>query len=91
MKIIMEKVSQIASYLLKSYKIRFGENMDEIKLQKLLYFTQREAIIRFGEPMFEAEFRAWKYGPVIIEIHNKYKADELHEVLSPESIEHWRE
>lgn len=86
----MEKVSQIASYLLKRYKIRFGEMMDEIKLQKLLYFTQREAIIRTGEPMFEAEFRAWKYGPVIAEIHTKYIADELHEELSQESIERWK-
>lgn len=65
--------------------------MDEIKLQKLLYFTQREAIIRIGEPMFEAEFRAWMYGPVVLEIHERYKADDLHEALSEESQEKWKE
>lgn len=65
--------------------------MDEIKLQKLLYFTQREAIIRTGERMFNAEFRAWKHGPVIIEIHDKYKSNDLNDTLSQESQEHWKE
>ena len=88
---MMEKVTSIASYLLSRYYRVFGEKMDEIKLQKLLYFTQREAIIRTGEPMFDAEFRAWKYGPVIIEIHYRYKADDLHEDISEESLSRWKE
>ena len=87
----MEKASRIASYLLSRYKQQFGERMDEIKLQKLLYFTQREAIIRSGEPMFDAEFRAWKYGPVIIDIHERYKADDLHDVVSEESLARWKD
>lgn len=90
-KFIMEKVTSIASYLLSRYKRQFGEDMDEIKLQKLLYFTQREAIIRTGKPMFDAEFRAWKYGPVIIEIHDRYKADDLHEDISEDSLSRWKE
>lgn len=89
--ISMEKVTQIASYLLSRYQKQFGEAMDEIKLQKLLYFTQREAIIRTGSLMFDAEFRAWKYGPVILEIHDRFKARDLHEELSIKSQEHWKE
>ena len=65
--------------------------MDEIKLQKLLYFIQREAIIRTGELMFDAEFRAWKYGPVILVIHDRYKANDLKETLPQESQVHWKE
>lgn len=87
----MEKVTQIASYILERYKKQFGEIMDEIKLQKLLYFTQREAIIRTGELMFDAEFRAWKYGPVILVIHDRYKANDLKETLPQESQVHWKE
>ncbi|MDE6786853.1 MAG: SocA family protein [Muribaculaceae bacterium] len=87
----MEKVTQIASYLLDRYKMQYGEIMDEIKLQKLLYFIQREAIIRTGELMFDAEFRAWKYGPVILVIHDRYKANELKETLPQESQVHWKE
>ena len=87
----MEQVTQIASYLLDRYKKQYGEIMDEIKLQKLLYFTQREAIIRTGELMFDAEFRAWKYGPVILEIHDRYKSNDLKEILPQESQDRWKE
>lgn len=65
--------------------------MDEDKLQKVLYFVQREAIIRKGKPMFDAEFRARLYGPVILEIHEKYKTDDLHDIPSLESISQWKE
>ena len=88
---LMEKVSHIASYLLDRYKKQFGETMDEIKLQKLLYFTQQEAIIRTGGLMFDAEFRAWKFGPVIQEIHERYKTDDLHEELPLERLTIWKE
>ncbi len=87
----MDKVTQIAAYLLDRYKREFGEPMDEMKLHKLLYFTQREAIIRTGQPMFDAEFRARKYGPVIVEIHDQFKVDALHEELPKESQERWKE
>ena len=78
----MEKVTRIASYVIDRYKKQFGEMMDEMKLQKLLYFIQLEAIVRTGKPMFDAEFRAWKYGPVIIEIHERFKTGDFHEELS---------
>lgn len=87
----MIKVSQIATYIIDCYMKRFGEMVDEIKLQKLLYFTQREAIIRTGEPMFDAEFRAWKYGPVIPEIHDRFKAGDLKEELPEGMLEYWKE
>lgn len=87
----MEKVTEIASYLLNRYQKQYGEMMDEIKLQKLLYFIQREAIIRTGEQIFDSEFRAWRNGPVIVEIHERYKKHDLHEELSVESRERWKE
>lgn len=39
--------------------------MDEMKLHKLLYFTQRESFVLLGKPMFADKFEAWKYGPVM--------------------------
>lgn len=87
----MEKATAIASYLINRYKQQFGEIMDEIKLQKLLYFTQLEAIVRTREPMFDAEFRAWKFGPVIVEVHERFIADDLHEELSVESQDVWKD
>lgn len=53
-----------------------------MKLHKLLYFTQRESIIQTGEPLFEDCFEAWKYGPVMVSIRQRYRGGMLHEKLS---------
>ena len=55
-----------------------------MKLHKLLYFTQRECLIQKGEPMFDAQFEAWKYGPVMVQIHQHYKNDSLPELMDQE-------
>ena len=61
----MMGILQVASYIYKRYMDDFGVRIDEMKLHKLLYFTQRECLIQKGEPMFDAQFEAWKYGPEI--------------------------
>lgn len=82
----MESVTKIASYVCDRYQTSFGERIDEMKLHQLLYLLQRESIIRKGEPLFDAVFEAWKYGPVIRSIRSLYKGDNLHETLPPEFI-----
>ena len=77
----MEDVVKIASYIADRYQSEFGTMIDEMKLHKLLYFTQRESIIQTGAPMFQTLFEAWKYGPVLVEIRPYYKSDSLHETL----------
>ncbi len=59
---------------------------DEMKLHKLLYFTQRECLIQKGEPMFDAQFEAWKYGPVMVQIRQHYKNDSLPELMDKEQV-----
>lgn len=81
----MEKVLNIASYICKRYLAEFGVRIDEMKLHKLLYFMQRECLVQLGEPMFDAKFKAWKYGPVMLEIRQHYKDDTLNLALSPAS------
>ena len=57
-----------------------------MKLHKLLYFTQREYLIQKGEPMFDAQFEAWKYGPVMVQIRQHYKNDSLPELMDKEQV-----
>lgn len=83
----MEPVLKVASYIAKRYQDEFGERISEMKLHKLLYFTQRESIIQFGIPMFGETFLAWKYGPVITSIRVAYANNLLIEVPS----KGWRE
>lgn len=87
----MEKASRIAYYIIERYREQFGVMVDEVRLQKLLYFIQLEAIIRTGEPMFDAEFRARRCGPAIEDVHQRYKTMDFHEPLSAESQERWKE
>ena len=86
----MVDVVSIASYISERYLKEFGERIDEMKLHKLLYLTQRECLIQTGEPMFDATFHAWKYGPVLPEIRQLYKADALKFELPKELEEQYK-
>lgn len=86
----MVDVVKIASYICLRYRKQFDKEIDEMKLHKLLYFTQRESIIQTGEPLFEDCFEAWKYGPVMVSIRQKYKNNVLHEELPSETIENYK-
>ena len=48
----MEKIANVARYIRKEYKRISCNDIDDTKLQKLLYFTQRESIAVTGLPMF---------------------------------------
>ena len=67
----MPKLNQLARYLVYSYEnhtaARFGDN--ELKLQAMLYFAQRECLAMVGEPLFEESFEGWEEGPVLAELH----------------------
>ncbi len=83
----MVSVVDIASYISERYMREYDERIDEMKLHKLLYLTQRECLIQTGEPMFEATFHAWKLGPVLPEIRHLYKLDALKGTLSKDDEE----
>ena len=70
----MERVCDVAQYIYTKYKNLSGQEIDEMKLHKLLYFSQRESIAVIGEPMFDAEFEAWKYGPVCTTVRSAFSA-----------------
>ena len=82
----MESVIKIASYIVSRYQSEFGRLIDEMKLHKLLYFTQRESIIETGEPMFPEEFSAWRYGPVMVSIRSYYATGKLNVLPSDKFI-----
>lgn len=83
----MISVAKAASYIFQRYKEETKTSIDEMKLHKLLYLSQRESIIVTGEPMFAALFEAWKYGPVVVEVRDLYRKDLLTESLSEKELE----
>lgn len=73
----MENVHDVAQYIFDEYKRISGENIDELKLHKLLYYTQRESIALIGEPMFIADFEGWRLGPVCKTIRSSFMLNKV--------------
>ena len=71
----MERIIDVAQFIFHEYKKLSGKSIDEMKLHKLLYLTQRESLAIINEPMFPEEFEGWQYGPVSCEVRNCYSED----------------
>lgn len=69
----MENLLNVASYIYNRYFETKGEQIDEMKLHKMLYFAQRESLIQRNEPLFAETFYGWKYGPILKEIRIAYR------------------
>ena len=69
----MKDMMTVASYIYGRYQREFDEKIDEMKLQKLMYFAQRESLIATGEPLFPGDFYGWRFGPVLKELRVPYK------------------
>ncbi len=50
----------------------YGENMNQMKMHKLMYFSQRESLMKSNNPLFDELFEAWEYGPVLVSVKNEY-------------------
>jgi uncharacterized phage-associated protein len=57
-----------------------GEYLTQLKLQKLLYYAKGFFYVFENEPLFEEEFKAQKFGPVLQSVANvvsKYKREPI--------------
>ena len=68
----MRDMMEVARYIANRYYAQYGQAIDEMKLHKLMYFAQRESLIQTDEPLFDATFRGWKFGPVLRELRKQY-------------------
>ena len=77
-----------------------GSLITNLKLQKLLYYTQAWYITLYGEPLIEEDLEAWVHGPAIPECYREYKKFAWHPInkktisrpqLSPKVVEHLEE
>ena len=71
----MEKILNVAEYIFKECYRVTGELIDEMKLQKRLYFSQRETLAILNKPLFNEEFEGWKYGPISREVRTVFTKD----------------
>lgn len=65
------KVIDVAKYLV-SYCTNKDMPISNLQLQKILYFLQLFYWKKTSNWLFNEEFAAWRYGPVISEVYNIY-------------------
>ena len=75
---VVERVIDVAQYIYDEYKRQSGEVIDEMKLHKLLYLSQRESLAITNEPLFPEALEGWKYGPVSKEVRTLYTEDGMY-------------
>jgi len=59
--------------------------VDQMKLQKLLFYSQAWYLVHNNAPLFEEDFEAWPHGPVIRDIYTQtvgYGRDRITDKLS---------
>lgn len=68
----MAQLLAVAKYLNELHLGKHDCVMDQMKMHKMMYFSQRESLMISGEPLFDGDFEAWKYGPVLTEVRSEY-------------------
>lgn len=72
----MAKILDVAQYIFEYYYFISKEHIDELKLQKLLYFCQREKLALTDEPLFDEELEGWVHGPVSPLVRSYFDKDD---------------
>ncbi len=69
----MTTIRDVAQYFLRQANQEDDTGISNLKLQKLLYYTQAFHLAMYDKPFFPEDFYAWTHGPVCPEIYHEYK------------------
>jgi uncharacterized phage-associated protein len=58
-----------------------------LKLQKLLYYAQGCYLAIYNKPLFKEAIVAWKYGPVVEEVYNRFKGSDKNPLKLQEDVD----
>lgn len=71
---------QIADYFI-AFSNATGSLITNMKLQKLVFYTQAWHIAVFDQVIFEEDFQAWIHGPVLPSLYERYKSFQWRPIL----------
>ena len=80
----LNKAVEASKFLLTLVDVETGECMTNLKLQKLLYYSQGFILAILNKKLFEDPIEAWPYGPVVPTVYDIYKQYEK----NPIPVEH---
>ncbi|TCV80241.1 Panacea domain-containing protein [Sulfurirhabdus autotrophica] len=66
-------VHVIADYFIRKVERDAGDNITQLKLQKLLYYAQAWYLAMYDQPLFSNKMEAWQHGPVCREIYERFR------------------
>jgi len=66
------RVAEVAAALLQECKKR-GIAVSNLKLQKLLYYSEAWSLVLRGESFFSDPIEAWVHGPVVADVFHLYR------------------
>lgn len=69
----MYRANEIANFFIQLANELPGDSIDNLKLNKLLFFTQGQSLSKLGRKMFSDDIEAWDYGPVVSDVYRSYK------------------
>ena len=64
-------VFEIARYIIY-HETQSGRYVNNLRLQKLLYFVQAKYLVEKEKPLFEERMEAWNFGPVVPKVYREY-------------------
>jgi uncharacterized phage-associated protein len=65
--------SDVAKYIIRACHAK-GDPANNLKLQKLLYYTQAWHLALYDTPLFYENIEAWVHGPVIPAVFREYRS-----------------
>jgi uncharacterized phage-associated protein len=79
---LSKKISamQIADYFI-AFANTTGSLMTNMKLQKLVYYTQAWHLVVFKGEIFNEDFQAWVHDPVLPSLYDQYKSFQWRPIL----------
>ena len=63
--------SLVAKWFISRAQRSSDHDVDNLKLQKLLYLAQSRYLHRTGIPLIKEDFAAWKHGPVVAPVYRE--------------------
>lgn len=67
------RVSDVADFFIVIRGMEGEDEMSNMRINMLLYFSQGYHLQRFNIPLFDEKIQAWQYGPIVESIYRKYQ------------------
>ena len=70
----MADVYDVADFFVEMGKCDENDTVTNLRINKLIYFAQALCLAEFNKALFDDEVHAWKLGPVVPCIYQKYRS-----------------